>query len=100
MIESHTREFQQIKQQLLSSLSNHGRPVIYVQDANYKNRGELYLEHEYLGIELKLDYAQDTLANLHSIWKRPVNIETVVDDRPTILNYDGKKHSTNSKEKQ
>jgi len=97
--EIQSREFQQIKQQLLNSLSNHGRPVIYVQDANYKNRGELYLEHEYLGIELKLDYAQDTLANLHSIWKRPVNIETVVDDRPTILNYDGKKHSTNSKEK-
>lgn len=97
--EIQSREFQQIKQQLLSSLSNHGRPVIYVQDANYKNRGELYLEHEYLGVELKLDYAQDTLANLHTIWKRPVNIETVVDDRPTILSYDGKKHSTNSKEK-
>ncbi|HCO24102.1 MAG: SpoVR family protein [Gimesia sp.] len=94
--EIQSREFQQIKQQLLSSLSNHGRPVIYVQDANYKNRGELYLEHEYLGVELKLDYAQDTLVNLHAIWKRPVNIETVVDDRPTILSYDGKKHSTNS----
>ncbi|QDT44258.1 SpoVR family protein [Gimesia alba] len=97
--EIQSREFEQIKQQLLNSLSNHGRPVIYVQDANYKNRGELYLEHEYLGVELKLDYAQDTLVNLHRIWKRPVNIETVVDDRPTILSYDGKKHYTNSKEK-
>ncbi|QDV52415.1 SpoVR family protein [Gimesia fumaroli] len=97
--EIQSREFEQIKQQLLNSLSNHGRPVIYVQDANYKNRGELYLEHEYMGVELKLDYAQDTLVNLHRIWKRPVNIETVVDDRPTILSYDGKKHHTNSKEK-
>lgn len=97
--EIQSREFQQIKLQLLNSLSNHGRPVIYVQDANYKNRGELYLEHEFLGVELKLDYAQDTLVNLHRIWKRPVNIGTVVDDRPTILSYDGKKHHTNSKEK-
>ncbi|WP_339727123.1 SpoVR family protein [uncultured Gimesia sp.] len=94
-----SREFEQIKLQLLNSLSNHGRPVIYVQDANYKNRGELYLEHEFLGVELKLDYAQDTLVNLHRIWKRPVNIETVVDDRPTILSYDGKTHHTDSKEK-
>ncbi len=97
--EIQSREFQQIKQQLLSSLSNHGRPVVYVQDGNYKNRGELYLEHDYQGVELKVDYAQDTLVNLHQIWKRPVNIETVIDDRPTVLSYDGKKHATNSKEK-
>ena len=54
-------------------------------DGNYKNRGELYLKHKYQGVELKLDYARDTLANLQRLWGRPVHIETVVDDKPTVL---------------
>ncbi|MGE4000130.1 MAG: SpoVR family protein [Planctomycetaceae bacterium] len=87
-----SREFEAIKLQLLTSLTNHGRPFIYVHDGNYKNRGELYLRHEYQGIELKLDYARDTLVNLQKLWGRPVHIETVVDDEPTIISYDGATH--------
>ena len=34
-----------MKQQLLASLTNLGRPQIAVRDGNYKNRGELFLEH-------------------------------------------------------
>ena len=75
-----SREFPQIKKQLLNNLTNHGRPFIYVVDGNYRNRGELYLMHQYMGIELKLDYARDTLANLQKLWARPVHIETVIDD--------------------
>jgi stage V sporulation protein R len=84
-----SRQFQTIKTQLLNALTNHGRPFIYVQDGNYRNRGELYLLHQYEGIELKQDYAQDTLANLQKLWRRPVHIETVIDDKPSILSFDG-----------
>lgn len=87
-----SREFQEIKQQLLRSLTNHGRPFIYVQDGNYRNRGELYLKHEFQGIELKQDYARDVLVNLQKIWSRPVHIETVIDDDPHVLSYDGSHH--------
>lgn len=87
-----SREFAAIKRQLLDNLTNHGRPFIYVQDGNYRNRGELYLTHRYQGVELKQDYAQDTLANLQKLWNRPVHIETVVDDKPTVLSYDGHSH--------
>jgi stage V sporulation protein R len=87
-----SREFQQIKQQLLFNLTNHGRPFIHVTDGNYRNRGELYLRHDYQGIELKQDYAQDTLTNLHRLWGRPVHIETVVDDEATVFSYDGTHH--------
>src|SRR5262249_16612404 len=38
-----SREFQKIKQRLLFSLTNAGRPLIFVVDGNYKNRGELLL---------------------------------------------------------
>ncbi|HUQ69346.1 MAG TPA: SpoVR family protein, partial [Planctomycetaceae bacterium] len=84
-----SREFPAIKQQLLTSLTNHGRPFIYVFDANYRNRGELYLQHQYQGIELKPDYTKDTLANLQKLWARPVHLETVIDDVPSIYSFDG-----------
>ena len=87
-----SREFQQIKQQLLRSLTNHGRPFIYVENGNYHNRGELYLKHDFQGVELKQDYARDTLANLQTLWGRPVHIETVVDEEPTVLSFDGQHH--------
>lgn len=92
-----SREFPRIKQQLLDGLTNHGRPFIYVVDGNYKNRGELYLKHKYQGVELKLDYARDTLANLQTLWGRPVYIETVVDDKTTVLSFDGSQHESKQK---
>jgi stage V sporulation protein R len=92
-----SREFPRIKQQLLDGLTNHGRPFIYVVDGNYKNRGELYLKHKYQGVELKLDYARDTLANLQRLWGRPVYIESVVDDKPTVMSFDGSQHETKPK---
>jgi stage V sporulation protein R len=91
-----SREFQAIKQQLLTSLTNHGRPFIYVQDGNYGNRGELYLKHDYQGIELKRNYANDTLANLQLLWGRPVHIETVIDEEPAVISYDGHHHEVRS----
>ena len=91
-----SREFKAIKAQLLNSLTNFGRPFIYVKDGNYRNRGELYLRHEYAGIELKQDYAQDTLTNLQRLWSRPVHIETVIGDEKKVISYDGLKHEVRS----
>jgi stage V sporulation protein R len=92
-----SRQFQEIKQQLLTSLANHGRPFIYVTDGNYKNRGELYLKHKFQGAELKHDYARDTLANLVRIWGRPVHIETIVDENPSVISFDGTNHEMRQK---
>ena len=64
------------------------------ENGNYKNRGELYLLHKFLGTELKQDYAKDTLENLQRLWSRPVHIETVVDDEVAVFSYDGKNHET------
>jgi stage V sporulation protein R len=92
--EIESREFPKVKQQLLFNLTNVGRPLIAVRDGNYKNRGELYLEHTFNGVELKLGYAHDTLTNLHALWGRPVHIETVLEGARTILSYDGSEHKT------
>jgi stage V sporulation protein R len=96
--EIESREFPKIKQRLLFSLTNRGRPAIAVVDANYKNRGELFLEHEFNGVELQLDYARDTLANLHKLWRRPVHIHTALEEVPTILSFDGSEHTAEQSE--
>jgi stage V sporulation protein R len=88
-----SREFQKIKERLLFGLTNFGKPWIYVVDGNYRNRGELLLRHEYNGIDLKLNHAADTLANLQFLWSRPVHLQTVVDDKPTLLSFDGTDHT-------
>ncbi|MCA9223287.1 MAG: SpoVR family protein [Planctomycetales bacterium] len=86
--EIESRQFDEIKQQLLFSLTNMGRPIIYVVDGNYKNRGELFLEHRFSGPELKLTYAQDTLAHIYRIWRRPVNLQTVIKEQVAVLRWD------------
>jgi stage V sporulation protein R len=88
-----SRDFEAIKQQLLFSLTNFGQPIIVVQDANYGNRGELLLRHEHEGVDLRLDWALDTLENLHTIWTRPVHLETVVEDQRMLFSFDGDEHS-------
>ncbi len=87
-----SREFKEIKDKLLDSLSNMGRPVIQVDDGNYKNRGDLHLSHEFHGVPLKLDYARATLENLHKIWSRGVHLETQVDGKRKLLSYNGSRH--------
>src|SRR5438309_496229 len=74
-----SREFAKVKQRLLFSLTNFGKPWIYVVDGNYRNRGELLLYHHHHGIDLRQDWAFDTLANIQFIWSRPVHVRTVVD---------------------
>jgi stage V sporulation protein R len=88
-----SREFQKVKQRLLFSLTNFGKPWIYAIDGNHRNRGELLLRHEHNGVDLKLDEAQDTLSNVHYIWARPVHLETIVDGEPTLLSFDGNEHT-------
>lgn len=87
-----TRTFDAVKQKLLKALTNGGQPIIRVQDGNYANRSELLLKHQHEGVDLRLDWAQDTLANLFLVWKRPVNLLTVVDGKGKLLSYDGKEH--------
>jgi len=38
---------------------------------------------------LRAEEARDTLRNLQRVWQRPVTVETVVDDQPKLLSYDG-----------
>ncbi|NOX59214.1 MAG: SpoVR family protein [Planctomycetes bacterium] len=83
------RDFDRIKQQMLFMLTNHAQPYIYVLDGNYRNRGELYLGHRHGGIDLDIKYAKETLKALHHLWRRPVHIQSIIDDDPILFSYDG-----------
>jgi stage V sporulation protein R len=90
LIES--REFHAVKERLLFSLSNFGQPFVCIEDANYKNRGELYLVHRFDNVPLQLDPARDAMANIFKIWQRPVHLQTVVEKRKKLLTFTGSKH--------
>lgn len=92
--EIESREFEMIKERLLFQLTNHGRPFIYVVDSNFRNRKELYLKHKFLGVELRLDYSRDVLTNINKMWSRPVHLQTVIEDRPVLMSFDGTEHKT------
>jgi len=92
LYEIQERDVQAIKEKLLFSLTNMGQPFISVVDANFENRGELYLKHRFDGMELRQDFAKDTLVNVFSIWSRPVHIQTIVGEKTTLLTFDGENH--------
>jgi stage V sporulation protein R len=84
-----SRNFETVKQKLLFLLTNCGRPIIWVTDGNYRNRGELYLWHQHEGVDLRWDYAVETLKNIYTLWKRPVHLETIKNRRRVRLSvYD------------
>jgi stage V sporulation protein R len=91
--EIESREFRKIKEKLLFQLTNRGNPYVFVEDANFGNRGELLLRHDHQGVDLRADYARETLAALVRVWKRPVCIQTIVDGKKSIWRYDGKEHT-------
>ena len=87
-----SRAFKKVKWQLLAQLTNCHQPSIKVVDGNFGNRGELYLVHEYDGVEIEMARARDTLVNLQAIWTRPVHLETVIADKGHVLSFDGQEH--------
>ena len=88
-LEIEGRSFAKIKAQMLQQLANFGQPFIYVVDANHLNRGELLLGHRHEGVDLKSDYARDTLRSLERVWRRPVSLLTMLDDKPKRIRFDG-----------
>ncbi len=82
-------DFDSIKRQMLFMLTNHGQPYIYVVDGNYANRGELYLAHKHIGVDIEIKYATESLKNLQRIWRRPVHLQAPIDDDMMLFTADG-----------
>ncbi len=83
------RDYNTIKQTMLFMLTNHGQPYIYVVDGNYANRGELYLAHKHIGVDVDIKYASECLINLHRIWRRPVHLQARIKDEMLLFTCGG-----------
>jgi len=82
-----------IRDQLVYSRVNGGFPYIVVENGDYEKNGELYLKHSYEGVELDLKYVERTLPYIQKLWGKTVHLETVVESKPVLFTYDGKKHN-------
>ncbi len=84
------RNFDTVKEKLLTSITNQGRPDISVVDGNYLNRGEILLGHKHVGMDLDMKYARETMRSIFLISTRPVHIETLIDGRKKVYSYNEK----------
>jgi stage V sporulation protein R len=87
--------WEKIRDMLVASMTNLGNPYIVVEDGDYHRTRELYLKHSYEGVPLDMEYAEKTLRQVYNLWGRPVHLETVLEDKPFLMSFDG---TTNSRE--
>jgi len=86
------KRWERVRDQLVANMTNFGHPYIEVVDGDYDGNRELYLTHKYEKVELDMKYARKTLEYVYKLWGRDVHLETVVDDEPMVMHYDGKEH--------
>jgi stage V sporulation protein R len=91
-----TRDFKAIKAQLLFQMTNFGQPIIKIENANFENRGELLLHHVHEGLDLQPNYMDATMRNLFALWKKPINLITLMDNEPQLFRFDGTEYTKHS----
>ncbi len=81
------RDHRKVKEKLLFQLTNLGSPLIYIQDGNFLNKGELLLWHKHQGLDLDLARARATLSAISKIWSRPAHIETLIEGKRKLYSW-------------
>ena len=84
------KDWKSVRDQLVSMRVNGGFPYITVTDGDYLKNGELYLKHWFEDIEIDVKYLEKVLPHLHYLWGRTVHIETILEGKEIVFNYDGK----------
>ncbi|GGD15947.1 SpoVR family protein [Pontibacillus salipaludis] len=85
------KDYQAVRDQLVTMRVNGGFPYITVQDGDYLRNGELYLMHHFEDVELDLTYLERVLPYLYQLWGRTVHMQTMVEGRSVLFTYEGKK---------
>src|SRR6201991_3051412 len=86
------KQWEKVRNQLVANMTNFGFPYIEIVDGDYNQNRELYLMHRFEGNELDMKYARKTLEYIYKLWGRKVHLETMVDDEPLVLHFDGQEH--------
>ncbi len=85
------KEWNSVKDQLIRSRVNGGFPYLVVTDGDYEKKGELYITHRYEEEELDVAYLEKTLPYIYQLWGRTVYVETVLEEKPALFYYNGRK---------
>jgi stage V sporulation protein R len=93
------KNWEKVRDTIVASLTNFGRPYLVVDNGDYRGNRELYIKHMYEGLELDLVYAEKTLQYVYVLWGRPVHLETVYEGKRILLSYDGERNSKSTLEK-
>ena len=83
-----------IKETLVKSAGTASLPVIKVVDGDYEGKRTLYLQHDYDGRELDLEYAEKALKYAQQLWGFDVILETFLDEKRHHLVHDGTQFKT------
>ncbi|MCG7335456.1 SpoVR family protein [Sporosarcina sp. ACRSM] len=86
-----TKDYELVRDQLVSIRVNGGFPYIVVENGDYLRNGELYLVHKYEGTELDLQYLENVLPYIYQLWGRIVHLETSVENMQVVYSYDRNK---------
>jgi stage V sporulation protein R len=86
------KKWEKVRDQLVANMTNFGFPHIEVVDGDYDGNRELYLMHRYEGVELDMKYARKTLEYVYKLWGRDVHLETIVDEEPLVMHFNGTEH--------
>ncbi|MFQ5684731.1 MAG: SpoVR family protein [Candidatus Binatia bacterium] len=77
--------WREIKETLIRNVGMGTIPVIKIEDADYDKNRVLLVRHHHDGRDLHLEYAEKTLQYLHRLWGREVMLETVINERKSLL---------------
>jgi stage V sporulation protein R len=86
------KDWEKVRDAIVSSMTNFGHPYIVVEDGDFNANRELFLRHSFEGQELDLPYAEQTLRYVYKLWRRTVHLETQREGKPVILSFDGKEN--------
>ncbi|MER2090223.1 MAG: SpoVR family protein [Sporosarcina sp.] len=85
------KDYEDVRNQLVSMRVNGGFPYIVVENGDYLRNGELYLVHKYEGTELDLKYLESVLPYIYQLWGRIVHLETYVENLQVVYSFDRNK---------
>ncbi len=95
--EIKTRDWREVKEEILTDITNGSQPVIQVKDGNYLNQGGLLLEHRHHGRDLDLKTVRATMANVSALWGRAVSLDTMQENKKFRYTYSEEKFSEQRK---
>ncbi|MCK8818056.1 SpoVR family protein [Natroniella sulfidigena] len=85
--------WREIRNTLANSVGMNKFPTIKIVEFSKKDN-ILYLQHEYVGKELKMGYATETLKYMMELWGGPIHLETIIDNEAKKIICDQDKEIT------